>query len=142
MNESIATQEEIELALSSWWNYLSDKIHANPSISTGTVPKLIRDDTGRTVKFSIFPRIAPELDGLGALVNASQPHVYVEGTKDPVTHVKFDEVYDHGRIVEQFSLPVLENDTPESLQERVLKKEHEEYPKILGKLIRGEYDNN
>ncbi len=38
-----------------------------------------------------------------------------------------DEIYDHGAIVLQKTVPVLDDDTPESLAERVLKVEHQAY---------------
>ena len=50
-----------------------------------------------------------------------------------------DEIYDHGRILEQVRVPVLEGDTPDTLAARVLQQEHLIYPKALQKLIKGEY---
>jgi phosphoribosylglycinamide formyltransferase-1 len=42
-----------------------------------------------------------------------------------------DAEYDHGPIVLQESVPVLEDDTPETLAERVMAKERELYPKAI-----------
>ena len=42
-----------------------------------------------------------------------------------------DEVYDRGPIVAQRVVPVLDGDTPEVLQKRVLEREHELYPQVL-----------
>lgn len=42
-----------------------------------------------------------------------------------------DEQYDAGPIVLQRCVPVMENDTPETLAERVLAVEHELYPMAL-----------
>ncbi len=41
---------------------------------------------------------------------------------------------DEGEIIEQARVPVLKEDTPESLAERVLAEEHKLYPKVLGAL--------
>jgi folate-dependent phosphoribosylglycinamide formyltransferase PurN len=43
-----------------------------------------------------------------------------------------DEVYDHGAIIYQKAVPVRDDDTPESLQKRVLKVEHKVYPYVVG----------
>jgi phosphoribosylglycinamide formyltransferase-1 len=42
-----------------------------------------------------------------------------------------DEQYDHGPIVAQRVVPVLDDDTPESLAQRVLVQEHEVYPEVI-----------
>ncbi|MCH7690566.1 MAG: phosphoribosylglycinamide formyltransferase [candidate division Zixibacteria bacterium] len=104
-------------------------------------PELISAYNGKII--NMHPALLPKYGGQGMYGRHVHEAVLASGDKETgVTFHIVDEAYDHGRIIEQFNLPVLENDTPESLQERVLIKEHEEYPKILGKFIRGEYDNN
>ena len=104
-------------------------------------PELVLTYNGKII--NMHPALLPKYGGQGMYGLHVHEAVLASGDKETgLTFHIVDEAYDHGRIVEQFNLPVLENDTPESLQERVLKKEHEEYPKILGKFIRGEYDNN
>ena len=51
-----------------------------------------------------------------------------------------DEIYDNGRILEQTRVPILKDDTPDTLAARVLVEEHKLYPRVLNKLIRGEFD--
>ena len=51
-------------------------------------------------------------------------------------HVVTAEV-DGGPIVMQKAVPVLEEDTPESLQERVLKEEHKLYPRAIQLFAQG-----
>lgn len=46
-----------------------------------------------------------------------------------------DEGTDTGRILAQIEVPVLENDTPETLQKRVLEAEHKLLPATLQKLL-------
>ena len=46
-----------------------------------------------------------------------------------------DEDYDTGAVIAQFTCPVLADDTPESLAERVLALEHEHYPKVIHTLL-------
>lgn len=47
-----------------------------------------------------------------------------------------DEGADTGKIIKQVKVPVLENDTPETLQERVLEQEHILLPEIVAKLCK------
>ena len=61
-----------------------------------------------------------------------------ETESGPTVHL-VDEIYDHGKILEQARVDVLPDDTPETLAARVLDKEHELYPIALNKLIKGEY---
>ena len=104
-------------------------------------PELVSAYNGKII--NMHPALLPKYGGQGMYGIYVHQAVLASGDKESgVSFHIVDEDYDRGRIVEQFNLPVLENDTPESLQERVLKKEHEEYPKILDKFIRGEYDNN
>jgi folate-dependent phosphoribosylglycinamide formyltransferase PurN len=42
-----------------------------------------------------------------------------------------DNVYDHGPIIVQRALPVLEDDTPETLAARVFREECQAYPDAL-----------
>jgi phosphoribosylglycinamide formyltransferase-1 len=58
--------------------------------------------------------------------------VLERGTKvSGVTVHIVDEEYDRGPIVAQLVVPVLDDDTPETLQARVLEREHELYPQVL-----------
>ena len=51
-----------------------------------------------------------------------------------------DEIYDHGRILEQVRVPVLEDDTADTLAARVLEQEHQLYPRVIDNLIKGKYE--
>lgn len=46
-----------------------------------------------------------------------------------------DEHYDHGDIIQQAHTPILTDDTPESLQQRVLSLEHRLLPEIVIQLL-------
>ncbi|MBD3287110.1 phosphoribosylglycinamide formyltransferase, partial [candidate division WOR-3 bacterium] len=48
-----------------------------------------------------------------------------------------DERYDHGPIVAQTQVPVLEGDTVETLSSRVLKREHSFFAETLQKIAEG-----
>jgi folate-dependent phosphoribosylglycinamide formyltransferase PurN len=51
-----------------------------------------------------------------------------------------DERYDTGPIIAQWPVPVLPDDTADTLAARVLKYEHRLYPAVLGALARGEVE--
>ena len=58
--------------------------------------------------------------------------------KTGITLHLVDGKYDNGRIINQVKLPVYENDTPETLQLRVLENEHKFYVETLQKIETGE----
>ena len=70
-------------------------------------------------------------------------HESVLAAGDKVTGVSIhlvDEEYDRGPVVARREVPVLPDDTPTSLQQRVLAVEHEFYPAVLAAVERGEVD--
>jgi len=46
-----------------------------------------------------------------------------------------NEIYDAGKIIDQVTVPVKADDTPETLSKRILKQEHQLYPKVIQKLL-------
>jgi len=93
-----ATELEIRKAVEDWWNYLGQKVKVHPHLAKGIVPRLVdegglQSEATRTVKFSLVDTMAPELSGLGRLVNAKEPHVYVEGIRNSDIVVEFEEMY-------------------------------------------------
>ena len=59
-------------------------------------------------------------------------------TETGVTVHQADHLYDHGKILGQRKVVVNADDTPETLQQRVLKVEHEFYPEVVAKIATGE----
>jgi len=90
---------------------------------------------------NIHPALLPKFGGRGMYGHHVHEAVLAAGEKEsgPTVHL-VDEIYDHGRILEQIRVPVEPDDTPDSLAARVLKMEHRLYPRVLQKLIKGEYD--
>jgi phosphoribosylglycinamide formyltransferase-1 len=77
---------------------------------------------------NIHPALLPSFQGLHAQKQALEYGVKVSGCT-----VHFvDEGVDTGPIILQRTVPVLASDTEELLAERILKVEHELYPKALG----------
>lgn len=89
---------------------------------------------------NIHPALLPNYGGKGMYGQRVHEAVIASGDKESgVTVHLADEIYDHGRILEQVRVPVMPGDTPELLAARVLEEEHRLYPKALNKLIMGEY---
>lgn len=90
---------------------------------------------GRMV--NIHPALLPKFGGEGMYGMNVHKAVIAAGEKEsgPTVHL-VDSQYDHGRILAQIKVPVLPDDTPETLQKRVLEKEHIIYPETIQKLTR------
>ncbi len=58
--------------------------------------------------------------------------VIASGTKTSGASVHFvDDEFDHGPLIAQWRVPVLDGDDPTSLAQRVLKVEHLVYPRVI-----------
>jgi folate-dependent phosphoribosylglycinamide formyltransferase PurN len=74
----------------------------------------------------------PDFGGPGMYGIKVHEAVLASGAKESgVTVHLVDAHYDHGPIVYQERVPVLEGDTPETLQKRVLEAEHRAYPEAV-----------
>jgi len=89
---------------------------------------------------NIHNALLPKYGGKGMFGHHVHEAVLASGDKEsgPTIHL-VDELYDHGQILEQVKVPVLPGDTPDTLAARVLEQEHRLYPRVLQKLIKGEY---
>ncbi|MBD3332402.1 phosphoribosylglycinamide formyltransferase [candidate division GN15 bacterium] len=101
--------------------------------------EVVRAYSGRIV--NIHPALLPKYGGKGMYGHHVHEAVLAAGETEsgPTVHL-VDEIYDNGRILEQVRVPVESDDTPDSLAARVLEQEHKLYPRVLSKLIRGEYE--
>lgn len=92
--------------------------------------KTVKQWKGRMV--NIHPALLPTFGGKGMYGIHVHEAILQRGVKvTGVTVHVVDEEYDRGPIVAQRVVPVLDDDTPEVLQKRVLKREHELYPEVL-----------
>ena len=86
---------------------------------------------------NIHPALLPKFGGEGMYGINVHAAVLAAGEAESGATVHFvNEEYDKGRILLQARVPVLANDTPESLAERVLECEHRLYPDALEKMMR------
>ncbi len=76
---------------------------------------------------NIHPSLLPSFPGLNAQKQALEYGVKITGCT-----VHFvDKKIDHGPIILQKAVEVMDSDTEKSLSERILKKEHEIYPEAV-----------
>ena len=93
--------------------------------------EFLRAFEGRIV--NIHPSLLPAFPGLEAWRQALEAGVKVTGCT-----VHFvDAGVDSGPILGQQAVPVLENDTPETLLERIHEAEHNLYPKCIAAIAQG-----
>jgi phosphoribosylglycinamide formyltransferase-1 len=85
---------------------------------------------------NIHPSLLPAFPGLEA-----QEQAFAYGVKVTGCTVHFvDEELDHGAIVVQHAVPVLDTDDEHSLSERILKEEHLAYTEAIARVVSGEYE--
>jgi len=85
---------------------------------------------------NIHPSLLPAFPGLDAQKQAVEHGVKVSGCT-----VHFvDEHLDHGPIILQKTVPVLETDDDHSLAARILEQEHVAYPEALRLVLAGEVE--
>ena len=81
---------------------------------------------------NIHPSLLPKFPGLEAWKQA-----LVAGEKVTGCTVHYvDEKIDHGDIIVRREVPILPNDTPESLHARIQIAEHDLYPTVIGQICR------
>jgi len=82
---------------------------------------------------NIHPSLLPAFPGLDAQAQAWSHGVKVSGA---TVHIVTAEL-DAGPIVRQAVVPVLDDDTPETLAARILVEEHRIYPEAIGRVLAG-----
>ena len=96
-------------------------------------PRIIRAFRDRIV--NIHPALLPDFGGKGMYGMNVHIAVLESGTEESGVSIHIvDEEYDRGRIIAQRRVPVMKDDTPESLAARVLEVEHQLYPEVIGEL--------
>ena len=85
---------------------------------------------------NIHPSLLPAFPGLDA-----QEQAFNYGAKVVGCTVHFvDDELDHGPIVVQRAILVLESDDPHSLAQRILEEEHIAYAEAIARVVSGDYE--
>jgi phosphoribosylglycinamide formyltransferase-1 len=96
-------------------------------------PRFIDAFRGRIL--NIHPSLLPSFPGLAAQRQALEHGVKVSGCT-----VHFvDDTLDGGPIIAQRVVPVLDDDSEETLSARILEQEHQLYPEALRSVVEGKY---
>ncbi|HXL54738.1 MAG TPA: phosphoribosylglycinamide formyltransferase, partial [Chitinophagaceae bacterium] len=86
---------------------------------------------------NIHPALLPKYGGKGLYGNYVHEAVLANKEKESGISIHYvDEIYDHGKIIFQAKCAVMENDTADSLAQRIHVLEHEHYPKVIEEVIR------
>ncbi len=94
-------------------------------------PTLLASFKGRMI--NIHPALLPSFPGLHG-----QQQAFDHGVKVSGCTVHFvDEGVDTGPIIIQKCVPVLEDDTPDTLASRILEQEHKIFPEAVRSFVRG-----
>lgn len=97
--------------------------------------------SGRIV--NIHPALLPKYGGKGMYGHHVHEAVLTSGDSESgITIHLVDGIYDHGSVLKQVRVPVLSDDTPDSLAERVLEQEHKWYARVLDRLIKDENEKH
>ena len=88
---------------------------------------------------NIHPALLPKFGGQGMYGMRVHEAVLAAGERESGATIHLvDEEYDRGRVLAQEKVPVKAEDTPETLQKRVLAVEHRLYPATLVRIAAGE----
>ncbi len=87
---------------------------------------------------NIHPALLPQFGGKGMYTDRVHEAVLASGTKISgcTVHIA-DNEYDRGPILLQKTVPVLDDDTPHALADRVFAAECEAYPEVLRRIAAG-----
>lgn len=99
-------------------------------------PQTLRAFAGRIV--NVHPSLLPKFGGHGMYGRRVHEAVLAAGERETgVTVHLVDEEYDEGPILAQARVPVLADDTADTLAERVLRREHQFYVETLQRIASG-----
>lgn len=100
-------------------------------------PKTLRQYRNRIL--NVHPALLPKFGGQG--MYGERVHAAVIAAGECVSGVSVhlvDEEYDRGPVIAQAEVPVMPNDTPDTLAARVLEQEHTLYPQTIQRIASGE----
>ena len=86
---------------------------------------------------NIHPALLPNYGGKGMYGHFVHEAVLAAGEKESGITIHYvDEVYDHGQIIFQANCPIDQNETPESLAQKIHALEHAHYPTQIETLLK------
>jgi phosphoribosylglycinamide formyltransferase-1 len=126
-----ATREAFDAALAAEIDRFAPKLVVMAGFMRVVTPGFVERYSGRLV--NIHPSLLPAFPGLATHERALSAGVKVHGC---TVHFVTAEL-DHGPIIIQAAVPVLPGDTPATLAARVLREEHQVYPRAIRWFLEG-----
>lgn len=109
-----------------------DRYHIDLVLCAGLLQKYLFPERYNGRVLNIHPALLPKFGGQGMYGHHVHEAVLAAGEKESGCTVHIADLeYDHGPIVLQKRVPVLPDDTPETLAERVFQAECEAYPEAV-----------
>jgi phosphoribosylglycinamide formyltransferase-1 len=97
-------------------------------------PALVAAYPGKII--NIHPALLPKYGGKGMYGNKVHEAVLANREKESGITIHYvDELYDHGTIIYQAVCEIAEEDTPDSLAQKIHLLEHANYPVIIEKTV-------
>jgi len=124
-------REQFDVALAALIDRYSPDVIVLAGFMRILTPAFVARYFGRLI--NIHPSLLPSFPGLHTHQQAIDAGVKFHGA---TVHFVTAEL-DHGPIIAQAVVPVLDNDTEDTLAERVLEQEHQIYPQAVHDLILG-----
>ena len=124
-HRAFSSRESFDAALAAEIDRLAPKLVALAGFMRVLTPGFVERFAGRLV--NIHPSLLPAFPGLDTHERALAAGVKLHGCT--VHYVTSD--LDHGPIIVQAAVPVRAGDTPDTLAERVLRQEHQVYPRAI-----------
>lgn len=125
------SREEFDTALAIEIDRFAPRLVAMAGFMRVVTPGFVERYAGRLV--NIHPSLLPAFPGLDTHQRALAAGVKVHGC---TVHFVTAEL-DHGPIIVQAAVPVLPGDSPELLAARVLRQEHQVYPRAIRWFLEG-----
>jgi phosphoribosylglycinamide formyltransferase-1 len=101
------------------------------------IPQALIDAYPRRI-VNIHPALLPKFGGKGMYGQYVHEAVLQAGEMETGITIHYvDEHYDNGDIIFQTACPILENDTPEVIAQRIHQLEYLHYPHVIEELVKG-----
>jgi len=131
ISKNYPDREEFDAALLAQIEHYSPDLVVLAGFMRILTPKFVHFYAGRML--NIHPSLLPDFKGLHTHQQALRAGVSEHGA---TVHLVTAEL-DHGPILDQARVPVLPNDTENSLAQRVLEQEHILYPRVIRRIVEG-----
>lgn len=125
------TRREFENKLRQQINYYQPQLIVLAGFMRKLTPEFVNDYDGRMI--NIHPSLLPKYPGL----NTHQKVISAKDSEHGVTIHYVNAEIDGGPIICQGAIPVLKDDTENTLQQRIHDLEHKLYPQVIEWIAKG-----